>query len=69
MRPQLHIGVSGARGDDTQSLKSTVLDWIVPIGQTLNLLLNQNKKDDCGFKYECTGTLLCPIVLDWFDNE
>ena len=69
MRPQLCKGVSEARGDDTQSLKGAVLDWIVPIGQTLNLLLNWNKKDDCGFKHECTGALLCPIDLDWSDDE
>ena len=68
-RPQLRKGVLGARGDDTQSLKGAVLDWIVPIGQTLNLSLNQNKKDDCGFKHEHTGALLCPIDFDWSDNE
>ena len=69
MRPQLRKGVSGARGDDTRSLKGAVLNWIVPIGQTLNLLLNRNKKDDHGFKHECTGALLCPIDLDWSDDE
>ena len=69
MRPQLHKGVSRARGDDTRSLKGAILDWIVPIGQTLNLLLNWNKKDDCGFKHEHTGALLCPIDLNWSDNK
>ena len=68
-RPQLCKGVLGARGDDTRSLKGAVLDWIVPIGQTLNPSLNGNKKDDCGFKHERTGALLCPIDLDWSDDE
>ena len=68
-RPQLRKGVSGARGDDTRSLKGAVLDWIVPIGQTLNPSLNRNKKDDRGFKHERTGALLCPIDLDWSDDE
>ena len=69
MRTQLRKGVLGARGDDTQSLKGAVLDWIVPIGQTLNPSLNRNKKDDHGFKHERTGALLCPINLDWSDDE
>lgn len=60
MRPQLHKGVSGARGNDTLSLKGTVLDLIVPIGQTLNSLLNWNKKDDCGFKHERIGLFSVP---------
>ena len=69
MRLQLRKGVLGARGDDTRSLKGAVLDWIVPIGQTLNPLLNRNKKDDHGFKHEHSGALLCPINLDWSDDE
>ena len=66
---QLRKGVSGSRGDDTRSLKSAVLDWIIPQGQALSPPLTRNKKDDRGFKHETTGALLCPIDLDWSNAE
>lgn len=69
MNPQLRKGVSGGRGDDTRSLKGAVLDWITPMGQTLNPPLSRNKKDDRGFNHERTGALLCPIDLDWSNGE
>ena len=61
---QLRKGVSGSRGDDTQSLKSAILDWIIPQGQALSPPLTRNKKYDWGFKHETTGALLCLIDLD-----
>ncbi|KAG2063229.1 hypothetical protein BDR04DRAFT_1123406 [Suillus decipiens] len=56
---QLTKGRSGARGDDTKSLKGSVLDWITPKGQ--NLI--------CGFHHEWTGTLLCPAGLSQYNSE
>ncbi|KAG2738342.1 hypothetical protein P692DRAFT_20758862, partial [Suillus brevipes Sb2] len=56
---------SGARGDDTKSLKGSVLEWIMPKGQSLVPPLSQNVKIDRGFNYKCTGALLCPAGLDW----
>ena len=32
---QIGKGASGARGDDTKTLKSAVLEWLVPRGQAL----------------------------------
>jgi hypothetical protein len=61
--------VSGARADDTKSLKGTVLEWITPKGQTLNPPLARNVKVDRGFHHERTGALLCPIDLDWANQE
>ena len=58
-----------SRGDNTQSLKGAILDWITPQGQALNPPLTWNKKDDHGFNHETTGALLCPIDLDWSDAE
>ncbi|KAG2030863.1 hypothetical protein BDR03DRAFT_936543 [Suillus americanus] len=58
-------GVSGARGDDTKTLKSTVLEWLVPRGQVVILPLSQNIKSDRGFNHEVTSALLCPAGLDW----
>jgi len=62
-------GVSGARGNNTKTLKSAVLEWLVPRGQALILPLSQNIKSDCGFNHEVTGALLCPVGLDWLNAE
>ncbi|KAG1902986.1 uncharacterized protein F5891DRAFT_1127521 [Suillus fuscotomentosus] len=62
-------GASGARGDDTKSLKGSVLDWITPKGQSLVPPLARNVKIDRGFHHERTGALLCPAGLDWSNAE
>jgi len=62
-------GVSSARSDDTKSIKSAILDWIVPRGQALNPPIARNVKADRGFHHEKTGFLLCPAGLDWSDDE
>ena len=66
---KLSKGVSGARGDNTKSLKGTVLDWITPRGQSLVPPLARNVKVDRGFNHERTGALLCPAGLDWSNPE
>ncbi|KAG1718646.1 hypothetical protein EDD22DRAFT_963735 [Suillus occidentalis] len=60
-------GASGARGDDTKTLKSAVLEWLVPRGQVVIPPLSRNIKSDRGFNHEITGALLCPAGLDWSD--
>ncbi|KAG1895781.1 uncharacterized protein F5891DRAFT_1130493 [Suillus fuscotomentosus] len=62
-------GASGARGDDTKTLKSTVLKWLVPRGQAVIPPLSRNIKSDRGFNHEVTGALLCPAGLDWSNAE
>ncbi|KAG1748532.1 hypothetical protein EDD22DRAFT_981885 [Suillus occidentalis] len=62
-------GASGARCDDTKSLKGSVLDWITPKGQSLVPSLSRNVKIDRGFHHERTGALLCPAGLDWSHLE
>ena len=66
---QLQKGISSARSDDTKGLKGPILDWIVPLGQTLNPPLARNVKTDRGFNHECTGALLCPTGMHWSDPE
>ncbi|KAG0701182.1 hypothetical protein DFH29DRAFT_982831 [Suillus ampliporus] len=66
---QMGKGVSGARGDDTKTLKSAVLEWLVPRGQALIPPLSRNIKSDRGFNHEVTGALLCPAGLDWSNTE
>ncbi|KAG2131107.1 hypothetical protein BD769DRAFT_1627812 [Suillus cothurnatus] len=62
-------GASGARDDDTKSLKGSVLDWITPKGQNLVPPLARNVKIDHGFHHERTGALLCPAGIDWSNPE
>jgi hypothetical protein len=66
---KLQKGASGARSDDTKSLKGPILDWITPRGQSLNPPLARNVKMDRGFHHDRTGALLCPAGLDWSNNE
>ncbi|KAG1771119.1 hypothetical protein EV702DRAFT_1202148 [Suillus placidus] len=62
-------GAAGARGDDTKTLKSAILDWITPIGEAINPPLHRNIKVNHGFNHELTGFLLCPVGLDWNNLE
>jgi hypothetical protein len=62
-------GVSGAGGDDTKTLKSAVLEWLVPSGQAHILSLSWNIKSDSGFNNEVMGALLCLAGLDWSNAE
>ncbi|KAG1839572.1 hypothetical protein DFJ58DRAFT_733296 [Suillus subalutaceus] len=60
-------GAAGARGNDTKTLKSAVLDWISPKGEAIQPHLHRNSKLDRGFNHKLTGSLLCPAGLDWHD--
>ncbi|KAG1777572.1 hypothetical protein EV702DRAFT_969467 [Suillus placidus] len=60
-------GAAGARGDDTKTLKSAVLDWISPKGEAIQPPLHRKTKIDRGFNHDFTGSLLCPAGLDWND--
>ncbi|KAG1760405.1 hypothetical protein EDD22DRAFT_980614 [Suillus occidentalis] len=62
-------GASGARGSDTKTLKSAVLEWLVPRGQAVIPPLARNIKSDCGFNHEITGTLLCLAGLDSLNTK
>ncbi|KAG1866328.1 hypothetical protein C8R48DRAFT_747584 [Suillus tomentosus] len=62
-------GASGARGDDTKTLKSAVLEWLMPRGQPLIPPLSRNIKSDRGFNHKVTSRLLCPAGLDWSNIE
>lgn len=66
---QIGKGAAGARGDDTKTLKSAILDWISPKGEPIRPPLHRNSKIDRGFNHELTGSLLCPAGLDWNDTE
>lgn len=69
MTSKIQKGVSCARSDDTKSLKSAVVDWITPPGQSLKPPISRNVKRDRGFHHETTGALLCPAGLDWSDEQ
>jgi hypothetical protein len=61
--------VNGGRSDDTKTMKSAVIDWITPPGQSLEPLLSRKIKTTCGFHHEKTGLLLCPAGLDWSTHQ
>ncbi|KAG1893253.1 uncharacterized protein F5891DRAFT_1131324 [Suillus fuscotomentosus] len=63
--PGLLERAAGARGDDTKTLKSAVLDWVTPKGEAIQPPLHCNSKIDRGFNHPLTGSLLCPAGLDW----
>ncbi|KJA23573.1 hypothetical protein HYPSUDRAFT_137585 [Hypholoma sublateritium FD-334 SS-4] len=65
----LQKGASSARSDDTKSLKSAIIDWIVPPGEPLMPPIARNAKTGRGFHHQVTGALLCPAGLDWADAE
>ncbi|KAF8833338.1 hypothetical protein BDN67DRAFT_992856 [Paxillus ammoniavirescens] len=62
-------GSNGTRRDDTKGMKSAIVDWITPKGQSLNPHIPCNVKLGRGFNHECTGALLCPAGLDWANIE
>ncbi|KAG1788774.1 uncharacterized protein HD556DRAFT_1433969 [Suillus plorans] len=62
-------GASDMRGDDTKTLKSAVIKWLVPRGQVVIPPLSRNMKSDRGFNHEVMGALLCPAGLDWSNVE
>ncbi|KAH6874091.1 hypothetical protein BKA70DRAFT_1378942 [Coprinopsis sp. MPI-PUGE-AT-0042] len=63
-------GANSARSDDTKTLKSAVVDWIVlSDGTPLNPPIARNVKMDRGFTHPRTGFLLCPAELNWQDEE
>lgn len=66
---QLQKGVSGARSDDTKSLKAPIVDWITPRDGHLNPPIGRNIKSERGYNHPRTGALLCPAGLCWEDLE
>ena len=66
---QVQKGVNGAHADDTKGMKSAIIDWITPKGQSLNPHIPCNVKSGHGFYHERTGALLCPAGLDWNHSE
>ncbi|KJA12894.1 hypothetical protein HYPSUDRAFT_107432, partial [Hypholoma sublateritium FD-334 SS-4] len=65
----LQKGASSARSDDTKSLKSAIIDWLVPAGEPLIPPIARNIKIERGFNHEITGSLLCPADVDWKDDD
>ncbi|KAG1892827.1 hypothetical protein F4604DRAFT_1876054 [Suillus subluteus] len=51
------------------TLKSAILEWLLPRGEAVIPPLSRNIKFDCGFNHEVTGALLCPAGLDWSNPE
>lgn len=52
-----------------KSLKSVIIDWITPRGESLVPAIARNVKCDRGYNHDRTGGLLCPADLDWSKDE
>lgn len=50
-------------------MKSAIIDWITPKGQSLIPHIPRYVKPTRGFNHERTGALLCPAGLDWDHAE
>ena len=50
-------------------MKTAIIDWITPKGQTLSPHIPRNVKSGRSFNHERTGVLLCPAGLDWANSE
>lgn len=58
------------RSEDTKTLKSAMIDWLLPPSQSLIPSLAPNvKKTARGFNNDVTGALLCPAGVDWSNKE
>lgn len=66
---QISRGAASARSDDTKSIKNPIIDWITPHNEPLKPPLARNMKMDRGFNHERTGSLLCPVELNWDNLE
>jgi hypothetical protein len=62
---QIERGMKGACADDTKTMKTAIIDWIVLPGQIIMPPLNHKVKSTCSFHHERMGVLLCPVGLDW----
>ncbi|KJA13355.1 hypothetical protein HYPSUDRAFT_151676 [Hypholoma sublateritium FD-334 SS-4] len=62
-------GASSARSDDTKSLKSAIIDWLMPLGEAPIPPIARNVKIKRGFNHNVTGALLCPTGIDWSDHQ
>ena len=58
-----------ARGDDTHTLKDSIVEILRVIHGAEAATLSPKQKSTRGFKHELTGRLLCPAGQDWNDPE
>ncbi|KAI9059486.1 hypothetical protein FKP32DRAFT_1579870 [Trametes sanguinea] len=65
---QLLVGSNAARSDDTRSIKIAIVEWLSGSLKDAGVVLRPMDKAQRGFNNPVTGRLLCPVVLD-FDDE
>ncbi|KAI0642490.1 hypothetical protein C8Q79DRAFT_928936 [Trametes meyenii] len=68
----LQLGASGAKSDDTRSLRGAIIDWIKAKNRSNPAVTNgleRDSKHGRGFRHNITGRLLCPVMLDWRDDS
>ena len=60
-------GADGARGDDANTLKTSVASWLNEQDPHPVPLFIVGEKRGRGFDHNVTGKLLCPVDYNWFD--
>jgi hypothetical protein len=66
---QILEGAGMARGDDTSSLKTAVVEWLDRIFGVSDPPLLSKSKDGRGLDNDFCGLLLCPAEWDWTDGR
>ncbi|KAF8439264.1 hypothetical protein L210DRAFT_3339496, partial [Boletus edulis BED1] len=64
----LQAGADSARGDDTATLKTEVIHWVVANRDRIEPPLSPRDKQARGLGHDLTGGLLCPVDYDWGDS-
>ncbi|TFK46793.1 hypothetical protein OE88DRAFT_1600122, partial [Heliocybe sulcata] len=66
----LKAGMTKARSDDTNGLKKAICEWVMALNVgTSGPKVALNSKIGRGFYHPVYGQLLCPVELDWDDEE
>jgi hypothetical protein len=60
-------GQDSARTADTNGLKQSILEMICYKSANEAFGLKARVKTNHGFHHEATGSLLCPVTMDWDD--
>ncbi|KAG8215357.1 hypothetical protein J3R82DRAFT_8954, partial [Butyriboletus roseoflavus] len=65
--PKLKRGADGARGDDANMLKRSVVTWLNHQTPHPVPLIIVDEKQGRGLLHDVTGQLICPVDYNWLD--
>ncbi|KAG6902240.1 hypothetical protein DXG01_000781, partial [Tephrocybe rancida] len=62
-------GILAARLDDKRAIQDKIFSWLAATFGDIALELEGLDKKDLGFNHPLTGSLLCPVNLEWDDQQ